>query len=358
MLHVLYLAHMGQERRRVPLRCFRLTARGRIILASAALLTGVIWCARWPTRGARKVYEQCPCAACPHGARVTRATAAFAGPARNIPLVVHQTAPTFDLPAGMRTATETWIASGFEHRLYDDAAVAAYVGSRGDAATRAAFAGAATGAARADLWRVLVLYCDGGVYADVDTLLVDAPRLVALVAGGAGDAVAGCWEQGEAYGAYQRCVLDQSLMAYRAGHPILRAYLDAAPRAALDAAGSRLAADAWRLTGPGALSRAAVDAGFRPRCDGSLSASLGSTLRSLDTWMLGGAARPKYRGYAKDLARAGATAWDFDDGDDDDVAARPYWATRENVAAATFWPKANATCLWRAVAPDFLRAPL
>ena len=94
-----------------------------------------------------------------------------------IPRVIHQThkSELRELPPGLRAAVATWerLNPDFEHVYYAEAAVAAYVRQRGGGVEgfAAAYAKATSGAMRCDLWRYLLLWLEGGVYADADALL-------------------------------------------------------------------------------------------------------------------------------------------------------------------------------------------
>ena len=147
-------------------------------------------------------------------------TAATA-PHQRIPRTIRQThnASLANLPPGMRAATHTWRALNpeYEYCWFDDAAVRAYVRAHGGAfdGFREAFAAAPSGAMRCDMWRALVTFREGGVYADADTVLRRALREVLRPAD---DAVSGVGH--EAHG------LEQFILAYSARHPVMRALID------------------------------------------------------------------------------------------------------------------------------------
>ena len=88
-----------------------------------------------------------------------------------IPRIIHQTYPTLDLPpilaanvAKLRTQNPTW-----EHRLYDDAAIESFILAEYGSAVLASYnrIEARYGAARADLFRYLLINRVGGLYLDI-----------------------------------------------------------------------------------------------------------------------------------------------------------------------------------------------
>ncbi|WP_298810589.1 glycosyltransferase [uncultured Sphingomonas sp.] len=90
---------------------------------------------------------------------------------RAIPRVIHQTYFSKDLPAPLRANVDALRAlnPGWEHRLYDDADIERFIAEEyGPAILRRYHAIApGYGAARADLFRYLLVYRMGGVYLDV-----------------------------------------------------------------------------------------------------------------------------------------------------------------------------------------------
>ena len=239
---------------------------------------------------------------------------------QRIPRVVHQTAPPEigQLPAGMARAAASWFARNpdYEHVYYSDAALAAYVRRHGREVPGfdAAHAAARSGAERADLWRALVVWREGGVYADIDTQCLTA--LYAVIRPH-DDAVSGV--------GHREHGPEQFLLAYAPRHPIIERYLfDAVAGVNAGAAGGVV-----NLTGPSALYRAAISVlGLPPgaQFEGGTYLAVGSnrSLRILDgnyTCPTGGVygcaiinsfsnnVRFKYAGYENELKRAGSTHW-------------------------------------------------
>jgi hypothetical protein len=88
-----------------------------------------------------------------------------------IPRVVHQTFPTRDLPEDLarNLAAARAMNPGWDFRLYDDAACAAYIAEAYGADMLRLYHRISPlyGAARADLFRYLLVYREGGMYLDV-----------------------------------------------------------------------------------------------------------------------------------------------------------------------------------------------
>jgi hypothetical protein len=88
-----------------------------------------------------------------------------------IPRIIHQTFGTRDLPAALQGNVEELRASnpGWDYRLYDDAAIEAFLLEYFDPAVHRLYQriDPRYGAARADLFRYLAIYKLGGVYIDI-----------------------------------------------------------------------------------------------------------------------------------------------------------------------------------------------
>jgi len=93
-----------------------------------------------------------------------------------VPLIIHQSHISYKLPKTLADMAQGWIDLNpeFEHRYYDDAAIADYVRKRGAPEFVRAFDHLAKtfprsgGAFRADMFRVLALAEEGGVWIDAD----------------------------------------------------------------------------------------------------------------------------------------------------------------------------------------------
>ena len=88
-----------------------------------------------------------------------------------IPPILHQTYPTLALPKDLARNVEKMKAlnGSWEHRLYDDRAIERFISEHYGSAMLHLFQDIdpSYGAARADLFRYLVVYCLGGVYLDI-----------------------------------------------------------------------------------------------------------------------------------------------------------------------------------------------
>lgn len=90
---------------------------------------------------------------------------------RSVPRIVHQTYPTKTLPEALAANIERMRADnpGWEFRLYDDADILAFIRAHYGPDVCALYEriGPSYGAARADLFRYLLIYREGGVYLDI-----------------------------------------------------------------------------------------------------------------------------------------------------------------------------------------------
>jgi hypothetical protein len=95
-----------------------------------------------------------------------------------VPRILHQTYHTKDLPAPLRDAVERTRAVSplWEHRLYDDGDIIDYIRKEYGETILAAFLriDSMYGAARADLFRYLLMYKTGGVYLDIKSVATRA----------------------------------------------------------------------------------------------------------------------------------------------------------------------------------------
>ena len=91
-----------------------------------------------------------------------------------IPKRIYQTWKTHNLPRGIGIVIRKMLDNnpGYAHYLYDDAEMTDFVHRNYPGEISAAFDMLAIGAARADLWRYLILYKYGGIYLDIDAEIV------------------------------------------------------------------------------------------------------------------------------------------------------------------------------------------
>lgn len=188
-----------------------------------------------------------------------------------IPRLLHQTYPRAELPEplqrnvdGLRRANPAW-----EHRLYDDAAIERFIADHYGAGVLAAYHRIAPeyGAARADLFRYLLLYRLGGIYLDVKSsftrpidsvLRLDEHYILSGWRNRAGEPHAGFGRHADLadlpHGEFQ-----QWHIIAAPGHPFLRAVIEAVLDG-IDRYGARRTGTGYigvlRLTGPIAYTRA------------------------------------------------------------------------------------------------------
>lgn len=89
----------------------------------------------------------------------------------SIPRIIHQTFATNALPAHYAQAAFSWINknSDYEYRYYNDDDMRNYLIENNFIRELAAYDSLIPFAYKADLWRLCVLYREGGVYADIKT---------------------------------------------------------------------------------------------------------------------------------------------------------------------------------------------
>ena len=90
-----------------------------------------------------------------------------------IPKKIFQTFKTSELPEGMKQAQQTWAVKDFAYNFYDDKQCLDFIKKHFSQNEVNAFIDLVPGAFKADLFRLCVLYIDGGVYADIDTILLE-----------------------------------------------------------------------------------------------------------------------------------------------------------------------------------------
>jgi len=204
------------------------------------------------------------------------------------------------LPTRMAANVDRWRAANPDYSLkyYGAARRAEYVEQHGDAAAPglgAVFRASKNGAARADLWRTLVLFVEGGVAIDID-VLPDARPLSFHV-------------RPDDEALLSDTVCSMNMMALRAGHPFLRAVLERA--VASFEAGKR---GTQELCGPTAyravaelvlvdLPRSFLEGGNAP--DGVYRTREGAAVRVAPQL----AGQDSYDGYQEDLASLNIKHW-------------------------------------------------
>ena len=210
------------------------------------------------------------------GASVLAAVAGASWQQQLIPRLLWQThAPPFDkLPPGLARAATSWwqLNPEYTYKYFDDRALEAYVARQGGRVQGFARAWRllASGAARADLWRYLVMYLEGGVFADLDSVLKHPLRTIIA---SDDEAVSGV--------GHRHHSLEQFVLAYRPKHPIMARVLQLSVLAVLSSSvtveaatnagglatdwsqlqsNATVGAAAIEFTGPTQLYRAAIQA--------------------------------------------------------------------------------------------------
>jgi mannosyltransferase OCH1-like enzyme len=89
---------------------------------------------------------------------------------QKIPKIIWQTMKTNRLPIFMKSYTDTWINLNpeYEYRFYDDNDIIDFLKTDFPGYLEG-YSGLKYGASKADLWRYLIIYKYGGVYADIDS---------------------------------------------------------------------------------------------------------------------------------------------------------------------------------------------
>lgn len=155
-----------------------------------------------------------------------------------IPRVIHQTFPTEDLPPALRDNVDALRMRnpGWRHQLYVDADIETFVADEYGTQVLAAYRRIAPeyGAARADLFRYLVVYRYGGVYLDIKS---SADRPLDDVLGHHDSFIVSQWDN-VAGGSNENWALhpelrdvpggefQQWLVIAAPGHPLLRAVIE------------------------------------------------------------------------------------------------------------------------------------
>jgi len=99
-----------------------------------------------------------------------------------IPLRIYQTWYTKLLPPKMRECVELLKSQNpkFEHYLFDDNDCREFINENFDTSVLNAYDNLIPGAYKADLWRLCVLYINGGIYLDIKLKCVNGFKLIEL----------------------------------------------------------------------------------------------------------------------------------------------------------------------------------
>ena len=91
----------------------------------------------------------------------------------NIPKVIYQTWYIKEFPETIQNSINCMmnINIGYKYELYDDADMLSFIVKNFDSTILECYNSLTIGAAKADLWRYLILYNNGGIYLDVDSVI-------------------------------------------------------------------------------------------------------------------------------------------------------------------------------------------
>ena len=90
-----------------------------------------------------------------------------------IPKIIHQTYKDQNFTEGMKQAQQSWAVKDFTYNFYDDKQCLDFIRQHFTQKEVNAFIDLVPGAFKADLFRLCALYVHGGVYADIDTILLE-----------------------------------------------------------------------------------------------------------------------------------------------------------------------------------------
>lgn len=175
-----------------------------------------------------------------------------------IPKTVHQFWDTAEIPAQVAAlmAHNRALNPDYAFHVHDLAKARRFLKDRDETEALRAFELAPLAAAKADIFRLAVLWHEGGVYMDADDRCIGSlndivDRHLSLIA----------------YQEEYRSV-GNNFLAVAPKHPVIRDALDDAAAAFRGSIGETL----WLSTGPGAITRAV--AAYGTECDGSLSSGI------------------------------------------------------------------------------------
>ena len=99
-----------------------------------------------------------------------------------IPLKIYQTWHTKELPDKMKERVESLKQNNpkFEHHLFDDNDCREFIKNNFDTDVLNAYDNLIPGAYKADLWRLCVLYINGGIYMDIKLKCINGFKLIEL----------------------------------------------------------------------------------------------------------------------------------------------------------------------------------
>jgi mannosyltransferase OCH1-like enzyme len=167
-----------------------------------------------------------------------------------IPLNLYQTWKTKKLSAEFQAIADTWKIHNpeYTYQLFDDTDAGEFIKDNFDDDVYDAFSKLKIGAFKADLFRYCVLYINGGVYADIDTICMN--NLGSFLNNNIEFATPIDFNTNPSWGTYN---LFNAFIASIPRHPIL---LDCINRVVYNVKNNIKPASSVDLTGPGVLGRA------------------------------------------------------------------------------------------------------
>ena len=90
-----------------------------------------------------------------------------------IPKIIYQTWYKKDIPKPIQNAINLMMEQNpnYSYQLYDDTDIDEFIKSNFNQTIYLAYKSLTVGAAKADLWRYLILFKHGGVYLDIDSVI-------------------------------------------------------------------------------------------------------------------------------------------------------------------------------------------
>jgi inositol phosphorylceramide mannosyltransferase catalytic subunit len=228
---------------------------------------------------------------------------------RPIPYKIHQTFKTNVIPETMYQAANSYITMNphYDYYFYTDEDIQDIVDffdcsglAFSNADLRKAYARLNTGAGKADLFRYMIVYMDGGCYFDIDTVCLKPLDSFILPED---ELVSGIGDRGD---------LHQWGLVYKKNHPFMKAALNLCVRNILTTSFSQGYYNLEGVGGPPCLDAAIKYVlGFHPRARFNPGIyEIGYyRFHILNSDFFGGAIQFKYANYRKDLEAMNVQYW-------------------------------------------------
>ena len=160
-----------------------------------------------------------------------------------IPKKIHQTWYKKDIPGPIQKSINNMLDLHpyFEYYFYDDDDIEEYIRNRGTTDMLTAYKKLTVGASKADFFRYIVLYYDGGIYVDIDSSLVK--NIEPLISN----------KSAVISREYFKNSFMQAILMFSPRHPILK---NAINLCIDNIYKNRYPDDIWAITGPGVYRQA------------------------------------------------------------------------------------------------------